>query len=286
MRITNRMILEDVLRGLQGRVASLRNATEESVTGRRISTVSDSPIEASWIMSLDNHLRAAERYQRAAATAKTRLSTEEAALESVQTLLGRAKSLAIEMNATTDAPTRAAALDQVREIRSEVISLGNTRLMGEYILGGARSTTAPFEEDGTYVGDSQVRYAEIDSGVRLETNHTGDEYFAGALDALGVLVQELETGTSETMTDTLHELDRAQAGIRMAEGEIAARIQRVLDTEQQLADASADLLDRKENLQEADPTESLTRLSVAQAALEQAYTVVGQVLKINIINYI
>jgi flagellar hook-associated protein 3 FlgL len=280
------MILEDVLRGLQGRVASLRNATEESVTGRRISTVSDSPIEASWIMSLDNHLRAAERYQRAAATAKTRLSTEEAALESVQTLLGRAKSLAIEMNATTDAPTRAAALDQVREIRSEVISLGNTRLMGEYILGGARSTTAPFEEDGTYVGDSQVRYAEIDSGVRLETNHTGDEYFAGALDALGVLVQELETGTSETMTDTLHELDRAQAGIRMAEGEIAARIQRVLDTEQQLADASADLLDRKENLQEADPTESLTRLSVAQAALEQAYTVVGQVLKINIINYI
>lgn len=280
------MILEDVLRGLQGRVDSLRRATEESVTGQRITTVSDSPIEASWIMSLDNHLRAVERYQRASATAKTRLSTEEAMLESVQTLLSRAKSLAIEMNAQTETPTRAAALEEVREIKAEIVSLGNTRLMGEYILGGARSTTAPFEADGTYVGDSQVRYAEIDSGVRLETNHTGDEYFADVLEAMDVLVQELETGTFETMTGTLQELDRAQEGIRIAEGEVAARIQRVLDTEQQLVDASANLLDRKEELQEADPTESLTRLSVAQTALQQAYTVVGQILKINIINYI
>lgn len=286
MRITNRMILEDVLRGLQGRVQSLSTATEEAVTGRRISTVSDSPIEASWIMSLDTHLRAAERYQRAATMAKTRLSTEEATLESVQTMLSRAKTLAIEMNAQTDAPTRAAALEEVRELKAEVVALGNTRLMGEYILGGTRSTSAPFEEDGTYVGGSQVRFAEIDSGVRLETNHTGDEYFAAALDALDVLTQELETGTFESMAGTLHVLDDAQEGIRVAEGEIAARIQHVLDTEQQLADASADLLDRKEDLQEADTAESLTRLSVAQTALEQAYTVVGQILNINITNYI
>jgi len=286
VRITNRMILEDVLRGLQGRVASLRDATTESVTGRRITTVSDSPTEASWIMSLDNHLRAVERYQRASTVAKTRLSTEEAALESVQSLLARAKSLAIEMNTMTEAPTRAAALEEVREIKAEIVSLGNTRLMGEYILGGTRSTTAPFEEDGTYVGGSQARYAEIDSGVRLETNHTGDEYFTAAFDALDVLAQELETGTFEAMASTLEGIDRAQEGIRIAEGEVAARIQRVLDTEQQLADASANLLDRKEDLQEADPAESLTRLSVAQTALEQAYTVVGQVLKLNIINYI
>jgi flagellar hook-associated protein 3 FlgL len=280
------MILEDVLRGLQGRVQSLSTATEESVTGRRISTVSDAPIEASWIMSLDTHLRAAERYQRTATTAKTRLSTEEATLESVQSLLSRAKDLAIEMNAQTDAPTRAAALEEVREIKAEVVSLGNTRLMGEYILGGTRSTTAPFAEDGTYVGSSQARTAEIDSGVRLETNHTGDEYLAAALDALDVLTEKLETGTFESMTSTLRELDRAQEGVRIAEGEVAARLQRVIDTEQQLADASADLLDRKENLQEADTAESLARLSVAQTALEQAYTVVGQVLRINITNYI
>ena len=286
MRITNRMILEDVLRGLQGRVASFRDSTEESVTGKRITTVSDAPIDASWIMSLDNHLRAAERYQRAATNAQTRLSTEEAALESVESLMTQAKSLAIELNAETDAPTRAAALEHAREIQAEIVSLGNTRLMGEYIMGGTRSTTAPFEEDGTYVGDSQVRYAEIDSGVRLETNHAGDEYLAGALDAVGNLIQKLESGSFDSMTETLNGLDSAQEGIRIAEGEVAARLQHVLDTEQRLADASEALLDQKQSLQNVDPAESLAKLSAAQTALEQAYAVVGQVLKVNIINYL
>lgn len=286
MRITSRMILEDVLRGLQGRVESLRNANEEVATGRRIRRSSDEPIDASWIMSLDAHLRASERYQRSATNAKTRLSTEEAALRGVESLMRRAKALAIEMNAATDAPTRATALEEVREIRAEVISLGNSRLMGEYILAGTRTDTPAFQADGTYVGDSQVRYAEIDSGIRLETNHTGDEYLSGALDSLGVLIQQLESGSFDAMAETLHGLDRAQEGIRIAEGETAARIQQVVDTEQRLADASADLLDRKQALRDADPAESLAKLSVAQTALEQAYAVVGRVLSVNITDYL
>jgi len=286
MRVTNQMILEDVLRGLRGNLEALRRAQEEAVTGRRVLRVSDEPTDAAWIMKLGSQIRANETYQRTVTSVETRLSTEEAVLESVDGLLDRAKVLAAEISELNDPTLRAAAREEALSIRSQIISLGNTELLGEYIFAGGATDAPPFQQDGTYVGDSTPRLAEIESGTLLETNHTGDQFLTDTIAALNQLAGALDGSQPASTAEIVEALDQAQQGVRLAQAQDAARTAQLADAEARLTQTATELIDREQDLSEVDPTEAVLRLTAAQTALERAYAIVGQVLSANIVDYL
>jgi flagellar hook-associated protein 3 FlgL len=275
-----------VLRGLRGNLEVLRRAQEEVVTGRRVLRVSDEPTDAAWIMKLGSQIRANETYQRTVTNVETRLSTEEAVLETVDGLLTRAKELAPWASGSDDPTMRATVREELLSIRSQIISLGNTELLGEYIFAGGATDTSPFLQDGTYVGDSTPRLAEIESGVLLETNHTGDQFLTDAIAALDELAGALDGSLPVSVAEIVESFDQAQEEVRLAEAQNSARSAQLADAETRLTRAAAELTDREEDLREVDPTEAVLRLTAAQTALERAYAIVGQVLSANIVDYL
>jgi flagellar hook-associated protein 3 FlgL len=287
MRISNQMLTQNTLRGLRLNLENLDRAQREAASGRKIRTVSDNPIDASVLMRLDARLRQIDQYRRNATAANTRLSSEDQVLTSVRDLLTTAREVSVG-GATSDPDDslRLIAMEQLSEIRDHVISLGNTKIGNEYIFAGTRSTTPPFLTDGTYVGDTIVRQAEIDEGIRTDLNHTGDPLFTDVLSGLDNLIQEMESGTPESINLAVANLSVAQNGLLSAQAEIGVRMQMITDVGTQLTQRTITIQDQQEKLRDADPTEAILKVMTTQTALERAYEMAGRVLSTSILDYL
>lgn len=287
MRVSNQMLLQDALRSLRGNLETLYRSEQEAATGKRVRTISDDPVDASKIARINSHLRDIDQYRRNLISANMRLSAEDSALGSIRDLLAKAKSVALgidELDASETAMQT--AIGEVAEIRDHIISLGNTRLGNEYIFGGARTTVPPFRTDGTYIGDETVRRMEIDQGVLLETNHTGDRAIGEAIKALDGLLDELESGDQERIAQSLIALETAHQMSLAEQTEVGMRLGQLREVGDQLARRSLNLTEQRSELRDAEPSESLVNLMASQQALERAYAVIGRVASMNIIDYL
>lgn len=287
MRISSGMLRNDALRSIGSNLEALARAQRESATGRRIQTVSDDPGGSAQVMRLDAHLRDIDQYRRNGTAAQTRLSTENAVLTSVRDLLDRARALALSgATQSPSDPLRQAALEEVDQIRNQLIELGNTKLGNEYLFGGAQTANPPFRLDGTYLGDDTVRRAEIDAGFQIDTNHTGNVMLGSALDALAGVATELSAGSPESIRARVDVLANAQQDVLAAQTQVGSRLHSIELTNQHLAARVVTFSDRRDAVRDVDPAEAALGLVATQNALERAYAAVGRVLSTNLLDFL
>ena len=288
MRISNQMLQQDALRSLQANLKSLYTAERQAVTGRRIQTVSDDPTDAARIARISAHLRDIEQYRSNLTSANIRLSAEDSVLTSVRSLLDQAKNVALGLEELEDSESAMeGAVSELAQIQEQLVSLGNTRLGNEYLFGGAKTDEPPFLRDGTYVGDQTARRVEIDQGLLVETNHTGDETIAKAIDAVKGLLDGLETGGNrESLSASVTDIELAQQGALTAQTELGVRLGELEEVRDHLARMSLELTDQRDTLRDVDPAEAILSLMTTQQAMERAYEVVGRIASMNIVDYL
>lgn len=287
MRVSTSMLHQSAMNNIRLTLSALARLQNQSASGRKISTVSDNPSDAAQVMQLNSHLRDIDQYRRNASNATTKMNTEDAVLNTVHDLMQTAQQITagITSNDPND-PARQTALEQVSAIRDQIISLGNTRVGQEYIFGGAETSSVAFNPDGSYAGDNIVRQAEIDAGMKVETNHTGRQLFTTSLDALTALSTSLTTGTPADVQATSVQLQRASTDLLTSQAQIGIRLKEIQTTGTQQAQRSVSLADRRQELQDADPTETAVALLSTQNALQQAYASMSRVLQTRLVDYL
>jgi flagellar hook-associated protein 3 FlgL len=287
VRITNQMMWQDAVRSVRANLATLNAAQAESLTGLKIRTMSDNPVDATLIMRIDASLADIDQFRRNGQSATTRLSAENVALTSVRDLLQQIHHLAIAAQASPPGdPLRLSALDQIQKVKDQIVALGNTQVGDDYIFAGGRSTAPAFLADGTYVGDSRVHAAEIDSSVQLDTNHTGDAVLTPVFQALDALSVQLTSGNGAAVSGAVASLGTVEEQTLAFQTEAGARMSVIKSAADQLGQRSQDLLDRRGAVRDADPAESVMKVTSAQNALERAYAVIGKMTAVNILDYL
>ncbi len=287
MRITNQTLLGQLRSGLRGRLESLARAQQTAITGRRLRTISDDPLDASIVMRLDAQVRDFDQYRRNGSFATTRLSAEDAAISSAREVMRQARQLAASVQTDDLASTeRQTAISAVQQLRSQLLALANTKLGNEYLFGGTVGDVPPFTAGGAYQGSTQVREVEINSGVRISLGHAGEPVVGDALRAMDALLQQLQTGTQSQVQGTLDDLDDATTGLLTAQAQTGVWLKDAKDVGTQLATQGAALLDRRDALRDADPAAAVLAVQSEQTALERAYAVVGRVLQASLTNYL
>jgi flagellar hook-associated protein 3 FlgL len=287
MRITNYMTQLAALRDIQSRQAAVAASQQQLITGRRIQTLSDDPIGASQVMQFEGTLRDVSQYRRNGTWATTRMGVEDAALTSTRDVLQQAKALTVSgaTSSPTD-PLRLNALAQVAQLRDQVLAMANTKVGDEYIFGGAQTGQPPFPPSGTYAGDTVVRNVQMDQGLLLPTNHTGDQVFAPVLAALDSLAQELTSGTPTTITAQFAVLDSANQVALGAQAELGSRMAEIQSADQALGTRAGQLLGRRDALRDVDPAEAAVKALSAQSSLERAYTAIGKILSTSLMDFL
>lgn len=204
-------------RTLNAELGSINNKLEDlrtqAATGKKINRPSDDPAAIRPVLSARTQIRASERFISSMSTSLDRLDNQDTYLDQVENLLVSAKETTINAinGAMSDADLDTLA-DKIGYIKTEMMSVANSQVGGQYIFAGFQEDTAPFTADGdqiSYNGDSNVKRLETAPGEYVETNLNGAELFMGMSDKDGDGVLE-QTGIN--MFDLLTDLERAIRG--------------------------------------------------------------------------
>lgn len=202
--------LKSELGSINNRLEDLRN---QAATGKKLIRPSDNPAAIRPVLSARTQIRSTDRFIESLSTSLDRLQNQDTYLDQAENLLVSAKEIAINAinGAMSDADLNTLA-DQIGFIKTEMMSVANAQVGGQYIFAGFEEDTTPFVENGdvvSYQGDSNIKRLETSPGELVQTNLDGAKLFMGMSDTDGDGVLEK---TGENIFDVLTNLERAIRG--------------------------------------------------------------------------
>ena len=125
-------------------------AQERISSGKRINRPSDDPFGAEAVLKFRTSQASVDQFQQNAATVRDGLQSADGAMESYQQLLDRASSLMTQGASDSTTPTAKASIAQELDgIRTQMLTIANTKSNDRFVFGGTRQNVAPFNSAGT-----------------------------------------------------------------------------------------------------------------------------------------
>ncbi len=189
MRVTNKMISDQVIRNLDRALNRFMRLQARMSTGKRIQTPSDDPIGTQKDLKYRQILSQVDQFRVNIGKAHNLLGTYDNVVGEMHGLIQEAYTIAVAMtNESNSADARKAAGNQVEQIFDQMIALGNSQLSGRYIFSGFRTNTRSFEATRAgvhYAGDNGNMLAEIESDTKVTMNLLGNNVVLKQLSILG-----------------------------------------------------------------------------------------------------
>ncbi len=294
MRITDRLLVDKVLGNIQRNTQRLSDLQDEVATGRRINKPSDDPTGT--VSSLILHSTDDENQQDAANLdqAQAWLNSTDVALQDVNSILQRARELAVQGANQTLGPEETTSLaNEVDQLLDHAMQLANTQNGDRYIFGGFNTRTPSFNfTDSTktawvYNGDNGDIQRAVAPGVKLSVNVTGDRVFPGVFDVLMGIRDDLKAHNQDSLSlDRLDELDSVHNDVLNALGEVGAKGARLDLTKNQLSAAHLNNKGSISDIEDADMSDAIVNLSAQQTALQAAMATGARVIQPQLLDFL
>ena len=308
-RVTQHMLVGRELSSIGSASTRMAAAQEQMTTGRRINRPSDAPADTTVALKSRSGISQNEQYQRNAQDGTAWLSTIDTSLNSLQSMVRRAYTLAVAgANTATNGPTSEGAnADEVDQILQSVIGLSNSTYLGRPVFGGTTTGDAAYQQvpdpsdptktvvsyagdDGTVqrrVGDSTV--VRVDSQgssvfglASNQTVATGDSIF----DHLQQLSTALRSGDGAGIEKAIADLTKDQSQISTAQANEGARMKQ-LDTATNVSmDTTLALQKVKSDVEDVDVAEATINMQSMTAAYQAALMAVGKSTQQSLLDFL
>ncbi|QVW34841.1 flagellar hook-associated protein FlgL [Geobacter sulfurreducens] len=297
MRVTQNTTANLVLNSLQ----TIRRRTEEleqqAATGVKINAPGDDPVTAQQILHMKSLMAAGDQYSRNISNGISWLSMTEAAMDEMGNVLTRAKELTVQMaNATSDAKARESGMNEIVQLRNQLIQLGNTQLNGRYVFGGFKNDTPPFDSTGAFNGTDDSITIEIDRGAFVPINYSGGELLRGGAppgstgtDIIGVfdnLITALGANDQTAVQAELPNLEDALSQVLSTRTDLGARMNRLEGQKNVIEEMKFSLTKVLSDKQDVDFMQVISDLTKQQTAFEAAIAASGKISQISLLDYL
>lgn len=189
MRVTNKMISDQVISNLARSLEQFMIKQVQMSTGRRLNKPSDDPIGIQKDLRYRNVLTDITQFKRNISSAGSLLSTYDNILGNMKDLIQSANELTVGLsNDTYDAVARNAAANEIESLYDQMIELVNSTLEGRQIFSGHLTRTLTVEESVygvRYLGDAGLTNIEIENNSKIGINLLGSEVLFQPLSTLG-----------------------------------------------------------------------------------------------------
>lgn len=218
MRVSTLMMYQQNMRGITNSQSEWLKYGEQMSTGKRVNRASDDPVAASQAVVLSQAQAQNSQFATARTFATQRVSMEENTLAQVTTAIQSAQEKIVYAgNGTLSDDDRASLATDLQGIRDQLLNLANSQDgNGRYIFAGYKTETAPFTDDGTYVGGSENVAQQVDASRSMVIGHTGDKIFDS-------LTSNAKPGTDSNLFEML-DTAIAQLKIPVSDDESAQEI--------------------------------------------------------------
>jgi flagellar hook-associated protein 3 FlgL len=312
-RVTNNMVSDRVLYDLQARYKTLSDTQTQISTGKSVNQPSDNPIAAAQERLRNSELSGIKSSQDSVAAVSTRLTSVEASLESVRSVLSRANELALTgANGSYSQSDRNAMADEIDQLIKSAKESVNAKVDGEYVFSGTSTDKAPYTiaTGDTYQGDANAIVRDGGAGTQLSTNPsftntdgTSTPLTAGALlgngsasgdgkilDALTQLSAHLRSGTPADLqaigTTDLKAIQANQTAISSAVSAVGAMTNRATAATARLEDLEDGTKQKIDDLTGVDMAKILTDYTTQSAAYEASLKVGAQIIQPSLLQFL
>jgi flagellar hook-associated protein 3 FlgL len=258
----------------------LEGAQERISSGKRINRPSDDPFGAEAVLRFRTSQASVEQFQQNAATVRDGLQSADGAMESYQQLLDRA-SLLLTQGASdlTSATSKASVAQEIEGIRTQMMTIANTKSNDRFLFGGTRQDVAPFDATGnpavtattTQMVQIEPDAAPIAAGVIADAvfSNNGGTVFAAMATAAAAL-----RGTGNPAADkaaVLASMDNLVTFSNQSEtgrAQLGASFNTVDSASGRLASQSLSFQESANRFESADFAEAAVELTQASNALQ------------------
>ena len=159
---------------------------EQAYTGSRINRASDDPSTAYQVLGLKSQQTELGNYMDTISQASSVLEISSAVIDDIASAITTTKvSLTQVSSETYTSDDRLGIVEQINNILEQMVSLANTKHLGQYIFSGDNTDLKPYAVQRTngeitsvtYQGSDQQRDIEVAPGVQSSAYHVGEEIF-------------------------------------------------------------------------------------------------------------
>ena len=282
-------------------LTSLQRVTErmdevqrQLASGRKLQIASDDAPRSAAAMRYRRDIALEAQMRRNAEGGRAFLLATEAALDSGTDALHRIRELTVQASSDSiTAADRALIADEVEQLISHLVQVGNTQFAGAYVFSGHRTDTPAYTVTGspptaiTFAGDTGQRLRAIAPGESVAVNLPGANVFGTLFDDLLVLRDDLNgSQPGAVISGHLDALDGAIDRVISGRAEIGARINRLDATLRQSEDSDLILRTLKADIEEVDLVEATTQLTSQQTALQAAMSAIAATQGLSLVNFL
>ena len=135
MRVTNSMVVNNLLSTLGKNATRLAKYQNQVATGKRITKPSDDPVGAAYSVRYNTDIEKEKQYLANIESSNEILRATETSLTSVDDVLQRMRELTISAaGAAPSESTRQSIKVELEQLREELVGLANTTYNGRYLF--------------------------------------------------------------------------------------------------------------------------------------------------------
>jgi flagellar hook-associated protein 3 len=151
MRITNNMLVKDMLWNANNNLVQMARRQTELSSGKKIHRPSDDPVGITQVLKYKTDIREAQQYKKNIDDSLGWLEVSESAMHGLKDILQRVRELTVQAaNGTNTTDDRQKIALEVEQMMNEVITVGNSTNAGRYVFSGLQTNEKLFNPDGTY----------------------------------------------------------------------------------------------------------------------------------------
>jgi len=287
LRITHQQATNSVLGNLRQQAEQIRNAQRVASTGKLISRPSDDPQTMTAILDARQLLSSLEQYQRNIDQAGLHLQALGTTLDTVSDFIERARGIA--SGTGQDPLLQAATAADVALIRDQIIQLANQRLGDNYLFAGHQVDTAPFLDDGAYIGDDGAFRVRVGQAVEVTLQADGATVFVDTEDIFTILENlqtALETGDLGQINTQAASLDRFMEHLQTVRAEIGGARDQMEASRSYLSRFSLNIEKNLADMELADPAAAIMELQTYNTVYEAALSAAANLLQPSLLTFL
>lgn len=284
MRITNTMLINNMVYNLNQNLKTLEELQYQQSTGKKFRVPSDDPIGSSKSLKFNTEISKLEQFNRNAKDAMSWMTDTETALGEINTVLKRAYELTVDAaNGTKDNEDLLKIKEEIDQLKNHLIQIANTTYSGRHIFSGYSTDKPLLNEDGEYnidINSSEVFEYNVGISESVEVNTVGISVFGvvgGSYDSTSInagdkseLIQimddlstALQSNDSNGLQQSIEDIKSAMEQVLSVRAQVGAKMNRLELTQSKLDLQINNVKELLSYNEDVDITEVIMNISMA-----------------------
>jgi flagellar hook-associated protein 3 FlgL len=182
----------------------MENLQMKGTTLKSISKPSDNPLSNIEALSLTSTTNDNNQYAKNADFALLNLNVTEKSVEELTDIVSKAKEIAIaQASDFFNADVRKNVSNEIQQLYNQALAIANKKVGIKHIFSGFNTLTVPFDNKGSYQGDTGHITLEVSRDFYVPINLTGDEVF----------YSDEESSTTDSPLEHFKQFDKTPTGM-------------------------------------------------------------------------